>query len=133
MEHKLKVSDSRSLADSTEIQAQRPSVVLTYLKLILLNIKRLRKVSECGPRAIGATYKIGDHDLGLTAAGAGGDSRRGLVGLVLLGGLGDTSDGSLDAATGASAAVATTTARAAARVGLENVIERGVELVGHCG
>lgn len=108
-------------------------VDLTYLELVLLYVKRLRRVSSCKIKAIAATYKIRNHDLGLAASWASGNGRRGLVRLGLLGGLGNASDGCLYATTGASAAVATSATGAAAGVGLEDVIERGVELVGHCG
>lgn len=105
---------------------------LTYLELILLNIEWLARVSRDRAGRKSRTYKIGDHDLSLAARGSSRDSRCGLVGLGLPGGLSYASDRGFGGTTSARAAGATAATGVAAG-GLENVIERGVELVGHCG
>lgn len=77
------------------------------------------------------TYEVGDLELGLATRGSSGRSGRGLGWLCLLGGLGDTTDRGLGGTATWGRTTSATAAAVAAAGGLEDVVERGVELVGH--
>lgn len=108
---------------------------LTYLKLILLNVQGLGRVSKVhGAQSCKGTHQVGDHDLRLTTGRSGGRGRGSLWLLALLVGLLHAAHGSCGGSRAACIrATASSTAAAGLAARLEDVIEAEFHLGRHVG